>query len=170
MCSKSDTGVPFLQVLLLYALLQASPGFRAYLLVRSDADSLLLPLLELLYATDSSSAPSRMYMVLIILLMLSQDTAWSRQVHRVRLGGRQVSWFRERSLQGTTLGEVGRSALGTPMRPLRVLQTPGWGQGCQVSGAHPGECGGGQRRLLGIPYAERSGVNEDWAASPTYQA
>eukprot|EP00891_Asterochloris_glomerata_P002918 jgi/Astpho2/2918/fgenesh1_pg.00050_%23_160_t len=85
---------------------KASPGFRAYLLVRSDADSLLLPLLELLYATDSSSAPSRMYMVLIILLMLSQDTAWSRQVHRVRLGGRQVSWFRERSLQGTTLGSL----------------------------------------------------------------
>ena len=107
-------------MLLLYALLQASPSFRAYLLVRSDADSLLLPLLELLYATDSSSAPSRMYMVLIILLMLSQDVAWSRQVHRVRLGGRQVSWFRERSLQGITLGESLRSALGTPMQALQV--------------------------------------------------
>ena len=62
-------------------------------------------------------------MVLIILLMLSQDVAWSRQVHRVRLRGRQVSWFRERSLQGITLGEFWRPALGTPMQTLQPMQT-----------------------------------------------
>ena len=139
-------------MLLLYALLQASPGFRAYLLVRSDADSLLLPLLELLYATDSSSASSsRMYMVLINLLMLSQDMAWSRQVHRVRLGGRQVSWFRERSLQGTTLGECRRSALGTPMQTLQVLQHTWAGAALPGSGGAFGSVLGLSMGMVGNP-------------------
>lgn len=36
-------------VLLLYALLHGCPHFHEYCLVRSDLDTLLLPLLELLY-------------------------------------------------------------------------------------------------------------------------
>ncbi len=52
--------------------------------VRSDLDTLLLPLLELLYGAHQRT-PNQMYMLLIILLMLSQDAAFAQNVHRITL-------------------------------------------------------------------------------------
>lgn len=74
--------------------------------VRSDLDTLLLPLLELLYSAHQRTA-NQMYMLLIILLMLSQDPAFAQNVHRVPLqvwGGR------------VCVGGEGRGAMRTPWR------------------------------------------------------
>ena len=55
---------------------------QEYALVRSDLDTLLLPLLKLLYEA-TCEAPSSTYMLLVILLILSQDTAFAAAVHTV---------------------------------------------------------------------------------------
>ena len=52
-----------------------------YAMVRSDLDTVLLPLLHMLYASDRRSA-SQLYMLLIIVLLLSQDPAFAASVHR----------------------------------------------------------------------------------------
>ncbi len=62
---------------------------------------MLLPLLRLLYTAGGRNA-SHMYMLLIILLILSQDAAFAANVHSVQLAA--VPWYKERMLQKTTLG------------------------------------------------------------------
>ncbi|PSC74556.1 dymeclin-like isoform X1 [Micractinium conductrix] len=89
-------------VLLLYALLHGCPHFHEYCLVRSDLDTLLLPLLELLYRAHERT-PNQMYMLLIILLMLSQDAAFAQNIHRITLPS--VPFYRERSAR-TALGSL----------------------------------------------------------------
>jgi len=68
---------------------------------RRDLETVLLPLLKLLYAAGGRGA-SAMYMLLIILLILSQDAAFAANVHTVQLA--EVPWFRERLLHRTSLG------------------------------------------------------------------
>jgi hypothetical protein len=53
-----------------------------YALVRSDLDTLLMPLLRQLYDA-TRRAPSHMYMLLVIVLILSQDAAFAAAVHKV---------------------------------------------------------------------------------------
>lgn len=89
-------------VLLLYTLLHGCPNFHEYCLVRSDLDTILLPLLELLYSAHERT-PNQMYMLLIILLMLSQDSAFAQNVHRISLPS--VPFYRERSTR-STLGSL----------------------------------------------------------------
>ena len=60
------------------------PPCRCPVQVRSDLDTLLLPLLELLYCAHQRTA-NQLYMLLIILLMLSQDSAFAQNVHRITL-------------------------------------------------------------------------------------
>ena len=55
---------------------------QTYALVRSDLDTLLMPLLRQLYDA-TRRAPSHMYMLLVIVLILSQDTAFAAAVHKV---------------------------------------------------------------------------------------
>lgn len=50
-------------------------------MVRSDLDTILLPLLQMLYASDRRTS-SQMYMLLIIVLLLSQDAAFAANVHK----------------------------------------------------------------------------------------
>ena len=69
----------------------------------SDLEVLLLPLLHMLY-TASGRAPSHLYMLLIILLILTQDASFAANVHRVQLSS--VPWYRERMLNKTLLGET----------------------------------------------------------------
>ena len=59
-------------VLLLYLLLHGNADFRDYALSRTDADTLLLPLVRALYE-PRSLRPNALYMLLIVVLMLSQD-------------------------------------------------------------------------------------------------
>ncbi|KAA6428940.1 MAG: hypothetical protein FRX49_01050 [Trebouxia sp. A1-2] len=90
-------------VLLLYVLLHKCHKFQQYVLVRSDADTILLPLLHRLYNT-SYKTPSQLYMLLIIILILSQDKGFSQNVQEVMLGS--VPWYKERMLQKTSLGSL----------------------------------------------------------------
>ena len=67
-----------------------------------DLETVMLPLLRLLYTASGQHAPSHMYMLLIILLILSQDAAFAANVHAVQLA--EVPWYKERLLHRTTLG------------------------------------------------------------------
>ena len=58
-------------LVLLYLLLHGNRDFLDYCLSRTDADNLLLPLLPALYEA-AALRPNRMYMLLIVILMLSQ--------------------------------------------------------------------------------------------------
>lgn len=90
-------------VLLLYALLHGTPHFMDYCMVRSDVDTLLLPILELLYTARGRSA-NQLYMLLIVLLILSQDSSFASNIHRVGL--RSVPFYKDRPIVDTTLGSL----------------------------------------------------------------
>ncbi|CAI9287613.1 unnamed protein product [Lactuca saligna] len=98
MCLADETAV-----LLLYALVHGNSDFLEYVLVRTDIDTLLMPLLETLY--DASRRTSnQIYMVLIILLILSQDASFNASIHKLILPS--VPWYQERLLHQTSLGSL----------------------------------------------------------------
>ncbi|KAJ9538226.1 hypothetical protein OSB04_030959 [Centaurea solstitialis] len=98
MCLGDETAV-----LLLYALVHGNSDFLEYVLVRTDIDTLLMPLLETLY--DASRRTSnQIYMVLIILLILSQDSSFNASIHKLILPS--VPWYQERLLHQTSLGSL----------------------------------------------------------------
>lgn len=66
-----------------------------------DLDLLIVPLLQQLYLA-SSRAPSQLYMLLIVILILSQDAAFAQNLHEITVP--TVPWFKERLLQQTSLG------------------------------------------------------------------
>ncbi|KAE8022666.1 hypothetical protein FH972_008449 [Carpinus fangiana] len=90
-------------VLLLYSLLQGNSDFLEYVLVRTDLDTLLMPILEALYDAPRRTA-NQIYMLLIILLILSQDSSFNASIHKLILPG--VPWYKERLLQQTSLGSL----------------------------------------------------------------
>ncbi|KAG9133625.1 hypothetical protein Leryth_019459 [Lithospermum erythrorhizon] len=90
-------------VLLLYSLVQGNSNFLEYVLVRTDLDTLLVPLLETLYNASKRSS-NHIYMVLIILLILSQDSSFNASIHKLMLPG--VPWYQERRLHQTSLGSL----------------------------------------------------------------
>ncbi|KAF3957893.1 hypothetical protein CMV_017140 [Castanea mollissima] len=90
-------------VLLLYSLLQGNSNFLEYVLVRTDLDTLLMPILEALYNAPRRSA-NQIYMLLIILLILSQDSSFNASIHKMILPG--VPWYKERLLHQTSLGSL----------------------------------------------------------------
>ncbi|RDD47080.1 Dymeclin [Trichoplax sp. H2] len=87
--------------LLLYLLLHRNPSFASYVLSRVDIDSLVIPILKLLYEAEEKNS-HHIYMALIILLILSQDSGFNNSIHILDL--RSVAWFTERSLNDITLG------------------------------------------------------------------
>ncbi|XP_028776423.1 dymeclin-like [Neltuma alba] len=90
-------------VLLLYSLLQGNSAFLEYVLVRTDLDTLLMPILEALYNASHKTA-NQIYMLLIILLILSQDSSFNASIHKLILPG--VPWYKERLLHQTSLGSL----------------------------------------------------------------
>ncbi|MED6108086.1 hypothetical protein PIB30_020182 [Stylosanthes scabra] len=90
-------------VLLLYSLLQGNSAFLEYVLVRTDMDTLLMPILEALYNAPRKTA-NQIYMLLIILLILSQDSSFNASIHKLILTG--VPWYKERLLHQTSLGSL----------------------------------------------------------------
>ncbi|KAK7270560.1 hypothetical protein RIF29_23790 [Crotalaria pallida] len=90
-------------VLLLYSLLQGNSAFLEYVLVRTDLDTLLMPILEGLYNAPRRSA-NQIYMLLIVLLILSQDSSFNASIHKLVLPG--VPWYKERLLHQTSLGSL----------------------------------------------------------------
>ncbi|MCO5572356.1 hypothetical protein L7F22_026109 [Adiantum nelumboides] len=90
-------------VLLLYSLVHGNPAFLEYVLVRTDIDTLLMPLMEMLYDAPRKT-PKQIYMLLIILLILSQDASFNASVHKLILPA--VSWYKERLLNQASLGSL----------------------------------------------------------------
>jgi hypothetical protein len=120
--------------LMLYTLLQSSPSFAESLAVRSDLDTLVLPLLRTLYfasrthtymakdfasrrasidtrsdSLDIRSCPfrsqSQLYVIIILLLLFSQDSSFGRDAFR-RITVSNVLWYKERHLRNINLGSV----------------------------------------------------------------
>ncbi|KAJ7522567.1 hypothetical protein O6H91_18G017800 [Diphasiastrum complanatum] len=98
MCLSDDSSI-----LLLYSLVHGNPAFLEYVLVRTDLDTLLMPVLEMLYNAPRRSA-NQIYMLLIILLILSQDSSFNASIHKLLLPG--VSWYKERLLPQISLGSL----------------------------------------------------------------
>ncbi len=68
--------------LLLYMLLHRNQHFKMYVLSRVNIDLLIVPLLKVVY-----SAPERgehqIYMALIVLLILSEDDLFNKNIHLI---------------------------------------------------------------------------------------
>ncbi|KAF5956104.1 hypothetical protein HYC85_008960 [Camellia sinensis] len=90
-------------ILLLYSLVHGNSDFLEYVLVRTDLDTLLMPMLETLY-NASKGTSNQIYMVLIILLILSQDSSFNASIHK--LMPPSVPWYQERLLHQTSLGSL----------------------------------------------------------------
>ncbi|KAL9240845.1 hypothetical protein vseg_015021 [Gypsophila vaccaria] len=89
--------------LLLYSLVQGNADFLEYILVRTDLDTLLMPMLEILYNAPKTTS-NQIYMLLIILLILSQDSTFNASIHKLMLPN--VPWYQERRLHHTSLGSL----------------------------------------------------------------
>uniref|UniRef100_A0A5B7BGA3 Dymeclin n=1 Tax=Davidia involucrata TaxID=16924 RepID=A0A5B7BGA3_DAVIN len=98
MCLADETAV-----LLLYSLVHGNSDFLEYVLVRTDLDTLLMPMLETLYNASRRTA-NQIYMLLIILLILSQDSSFNASIHKLILPS--VPWYQERLLHQTSLGSL----------------------------------------------------------------
>lgn len=89
--------------LLLYTMLHRCKAFQEYVLVRGDVETLLVPLLSRLYGTTRRQA-NQLYMLQIIVLILSQDTSFSANIHKVVVPS--VPWYSERVLSRVSLGSL----------------------------------------------------------------
>ncbi|KAL5782692.1 hypothetical protein ACOSP7_007721 [Xanthoceras sorbifolium] len=98
MCLADETAV-----LLLYSLVQGNSDFLEYVMVRTDLDTLLMPILETLY-NASKRTSNQIYMLLIILLILSQDSSFNASIHKMILPS--VPWYQEHRLHQTSLGSL----------------------------------------------------------------
>ncbi|CAN1808138.1 DYM [Linum perenne] len=98
MCLTNETAA-----LLLYTLLHGNSDFLEYVLVRTDVDTLLMPILETLYNASRTSS-NHIYILLIILLILSQDSSFNASIHKMILTS--VPWYQEHLLHQTSLGSL----------------------------------------------------------------
>ena len=89
--------------LLLYLLLHGNRDYLDYSLSRTDPEMLLAPLLRVLY--DSRSLPvNRLYMLLILLLMLSQDSGFMSAAQKAMLAS--VPWYKDRIIGSVSVGSL----------------------------------------------------------------
>ncbi|KAL5286763.1 DYM family protein [Megaselia abdita] len=87
--------------LLLYLLLHRNERFYKFVMQQSNLEQLVIPILQTLYnAPDSTS--HHIYMSLIVLLILSEDDAFNKNVHNIIL--RNISWYTERTITEISLG------------------------------------------------------------------
>eukprot|EP00117_Sycon_ciliatum_P007270 scpid20661/ scgid10450/ Dymeclin len=89
--------------LLLYIFLHNNPRVSGYILSRTDIENLVLPLLQMLYTADESQQ-HHILMLLINILILTQDEQFNRAVHEIEL--KSVPWYKERGLGTISLGSL----------------------------------------------------------------
>mmetsp|Transcript_5579 Transcript_5579/g.12706 ORF Transcript_5579/g.12706 Transcript_5579/m.12706 type:complete len:792 (-) Transcript_5579:62-2437(-) len=118
--------------LMLYTLLLSSPILAESIAARSDHDTLVMPLLRSLYFSTSMThniAPtndgqlsqlitlspnarpfrsqSQLYVILILLLIFSQDPSFGRDsFRRVSVSTQSVKWYKERHIKEASLGSM----------------------------------------------------------------
>ncbi|EEY58736.1 dymeclin, putative [Phytophthora infestans T30-4] len=90
--------------LMLYTLLYSNPMILDTALSDVDMERLLLPLLETLYHARSVE-PSRLYMLVIVLLTFTQDPSFVRTAH-TQLVVPNVSWYQEHYMLDVSLGSL----------------------------------------------------------------
>lgn len=73
--------------------------------VEQDLQTLLLPILSALYNWKTTSlSENHLYILLIVLLMLTQDTAFVKNVHTEKVP--HVPWYTERHISNVPLGSL----------------------------------------------------------------
>lgn len=90
--------------LLLYSLLYTNPSMLRWAVASREVNSVLLPLLETLYHAKSVD-PSRLYMLVIVLLTYTQDAAFVAAAH-TKVMVRDVPWYAERYMLDVSLGSL----------------------------------------------------------------
>ncbi|KAG6595787.1 Dymeclin [Phytophthora cinnamomi] len=90
--------------LMLYTLLYSNPMMLDAAVGNADMERLLLPLLETLYHARSVE-PSRLYMLVIVLLTFTQDPEFVRTAH-TQLVMPNVSWYQEHYMLDVSLGSL----------------------------------------------------------------
>ncbi|GMG17296.1 unnamed protein product [Phytophthora fragariaefolia] len=90
--------------LMLYTLLYSNPMMLDAAVGNDDMEHLLLPLLETLYHARSVE-PSRLYMLVIVLLTFTQDPAFVRAAH-TQVVVPNVSWYQEHYMLDVSLGSL----------------------------------------------------------------
>ncbi|KAL1923654.1 uncharacterized protein VTP21DRAFT_8634 [Calcarisporiella thermophila] len=89
--------------LILYLMIAENSTFRVYVLSRTDPETLMLPILKLLYeAMENKAHYSHTYILLTILLVFSQDEVFNESIQRVVIP--YQTWFTERALKTISLG------------------------------------------------------------------
>ncbi|XP_026842486.1 dymeclin [Drosophila persimilis] len=89
--------------LLLYLLLHRNERFYRFVMQQQDLEQLVIPILQTLYnAPDSNS--HHIYMSLIVLLILSEDEGFNKNVHTIML--KNITWYTERSISEISLGGI----------------------------------------------------------------
>jgi hypothetical protein len=109
----------------LYTFIQSCPTFAESLAVRSDLDTLIVPLLRTLYFASSSKhyaaadyanstvsirnmpfrSQSQLYVIVILILLFSQDSSFGSDAFR-RTVVSTVPWYKERHLKDINLGSI----------------------------------------------------------------
>ncbi|KAJ0406181.1 hypothetical protein P43SY_000365 [Pythium insidiosum] len=90
--------------LLLYTMLYANPVMHDAAISNCDVDHVMLPLLETLYHAKSVD-PTRVYMLVIVLLTYTQDPTFVRESHSKTMVQR-VPWYSERYILDISLGSL----------------------------------------------------------------
>lgn len=91
--------------LILYLLLHSNQIFRPYILTTAskDLDKLVMPLLRILYLSIERGS-HHIYMVLIIFIILSEETAFNQAIHKITVKG--VPWYKDRIPNELSLGSL----------------------------------------------------------------
>ncbi|CAI5721626.1 unnamed protein product [Peronospora effusa] len=90
--------------LMLYTLLYSNPMFLDRAVSDADMERLLLPLLETLYHARSVE-PSRLYMLVVVLLTFTQDQTFVHTAH-TQLVVPNVSWYQKHYMVDISLGSL----------------------------------------------------------------
>jgi hypothetical protein len=90
--------------LLTYCLLNENTLFLEYVLSRPDTDTILLPLLHKLYHSQVDTKPNHIYMMLIILMILTQDVSFNQNMQAQTINN--PTWYKERILGNINLGSL----------------------------------------------------------------
>ncbi|KAL0479320.1 hypothetical protein AKO1_010753 [Acrasis kona] len=90
--------------LLTYCLLNENLLFLEYVLSRPDTDVILIPLLHKLYTSHTSARANHIYMMLIILMILTQDASFNKNMNSQTVGN--PVWYKDRILGDVQLGSL----------------------------------------------------------------
>eukprot|EP00002_Diphylleia_rotans_P011593 TRINITY_DN2287_c0_g2_i2.p1 TRINITY_DN2287_c0_g2~~TRINITY_DN2287_c0_g2_i2.p1 ORF type:complete len:477 (-),score=68.70 TRINITY_DN2287_c0_g2_i2:211-1641(-) len=90
-------------ILILYNLLYRNADFQTYVLSRTDVDTLIIPILRLLHVTRDTQ-PNRVYMLLVILLILSQDSTFNTTLFTTNVSS--APWITEQIVMDASIGSL----------------------------------------------------------------